>query len=80
MVRVGRDSRLAVQKRLDLANGNAVLLAVRPVALVPIEKPIDHSLALYECTYKCNRSDVATPGEEPVILEARLAVGEWGAH
>jgi hypothetical protein len=26
-------------KRLDLGNGNAVLLAVRPVAPVPIEKP-----------------------------------------
>ena len=33
------DARIVAQKRLDLGNGNAVLLAVRPVAPVPIEKP-----------------------------------------
>jgi hypothetical protein len=34
---VRRDSGTAPQKRLDLGNRNAMLLAVRPVALVPLE-------------------------------------------
>jgi hypothetical protein len=56
VLQVGRYSGAMLKQSLNLGNRNAVLLALRPVAVIPIESAdpqIHGSINLYNCIYIC---------------------------